>query len=211
MKLSDSLKYALKIKSREVFTTAVIEAAKNSFQREKRVSFKQSLIDLKENTITGFLIIKELPSRFQMGFQYFLEEYVIVLSSLNSPSERAKFAMKTLACLSRIVVSGAYDLGMNNANLIPGKRLAPFSKLVMARMVFKTLQGVVVHRLDEINQHVEKPEEKEMLQRYKEFLLDDKKNAVDMIFEEVIDVSDPAVKIVENFKNYIFTGERISR
>jgi len=211
MKLSDSLKYVLKVKSHQVFTTAVVQAVKGSFTQDNGFSFKHGFRNIKDNAVTTFLIIKDLPLRLQTGFQLFFTDYIQELALISSPTERAKFAMKTLACLTRLVVSGFYDIGLGNMNLIGGKKMAPLTKLAMARMVFKTLQSVIVQMVDEVSVQIENEDDRKQLQRYKELLLDDKRNAIDLIFEEVVDTNDPSYKIVDNFKNYIFTGERLSR
>ncbi len=73
--------------------------------------------------------------------------------------------------------------------------------------MFRTIQAFIVRFIQEVEKEITDPVELKNLQSFRDIVLDDSGNAIDKFFEGVTDPDDRAFGIVENFKNYILTGE----
>lgn len=207
MNLAESMKFVLKTKSQSIFSSLIKEDFRNIFQAShhaiKNFSLKESFTEAKYSLQDTALLIKVIPQRVNNGFKLFSEELMLELEKLPDPMQRTKFCMKVLAGLSKFALSSAYDVKM----LSFGKGKSVYSRLILSKLIFKSVQSFVVRLIEEVEKEVSNPEELKYLRGFKETVLDDSGNAIDKFFEGVTDPNDRAFVIVENVKRYILTGE----
>ncbi len=189
--------------------TDLVVAAKKSEISLKKFSLKDSALDLKNQVQDTALLIKILPQRFNDAFQLFAQGFLREFEKIPDNKERTVFCMKVLAALSKNAFSTAYSVGTSDATrlLSFGKSKKGLSQLVMSRLLYKSTQTFLVRFLEEMEKDITDPEELKNIELFKEVILDDKGNAIDKFFDGVVDPTDPAYALVENFRNYIFTGE----
>lgn len=217
MNLAESMKYVLKTKSQNIFASLVKEDFKNIFKEVTgellrltqvshkalgNFSIKESFTEVKYSLQDTALLIKVIPQRVNNGFKLFQQELMLELEKLPDPVQRTKFFMKVLAGLSKFALSSAYDVRM--IGMGKGKNI--YSRLLLSKLIFKTIQSFVVRLIEEVEKEVTNPDELKFLRGFKETVLDDSGNAIDKFFEGVTDPNDRAFTIVENFKRYILTG-----
>ena len=75
------------------------------------------------------------------------------------------------------------------------------------KLMFRTIQAFIVRFIQEVEKEITDPAELLNLQHFRDIVLDDSGNAIDKFFEGVTDHNDRAFGLVENFRNYIMTGE----
>ena len=225
MNLADSIKFVLKNRSQKIFSSLIKEDLKNTvkdvpsniiaFSRMsnraiRRFSLKESIGDVKSSLYGTALLVKIIPQRVNLGFKHFGEEFMTEMEKLPEPRERTVFCMKVLAGLSKFALSSAYDVGIGDIKFLGmGRGKALYSRVIVSKLMFKTLQAIIIRFIDEIEKEIEGPEDLKQLEALKKIILDDSGNAIDKFFDGVTDPNDRAFAIVENFKNYILTGEKV--
>ena len=226
MNLAESMKYVLKNKSKTLFTFFTKEDIKKSFKEfghdlvvitqqkkelYKNFSIKESMLDVKDSIQGSVLLIRAIPKRVNDGFKIFSNEMTIELEKLPDQKQKTVFCMKVLAGLSRFAVSSAYEVGMGDVKLLGlGKSRKMVSSVIVSKIMFKTIQTFIVRMIQEMEKELTDPEELKNLQNLKEIIMDNSANAIDKIFEGVTDSNDRAFVIVNNFKNYILTGQQVT-
>ena len=224
MNLADSIKFVLKKRSQKIFSLLIKEDLKNTvkdvptnimaFSRMsnraiRRFSLKESMGEVKSSLYGTALLVKIIPQRVNIGFKQFGQEFMAELEKFPDPKERTVFCMKILAGLSKFALSSAYDLGLGDIKLLGmGRGRVLYSRVIVSKLMFKTLQAIIIRFIDEIEKEIEGAEDIKQLEALKKIILDDSGNAIDKFFEGVTDPDDRAFAIVENFKNYILTGEQ---
>lgn len=224
MNLSDSIKFVLRNKSQTIFTLLVKEDLKNTVKDVPRnvvaftklskkairsFRFKESMGDVKESIQGTAILLKVIPQRVNQAFKHFGQDFTKEIDQLTDSKERTVFCMKVIAGLCKFALSSAYDVGLGDVKLLglkKGKIL--YSRVIVAKLMYKTIQAFIVRFIDEIEKQITEPEELKQLDMMKKMILDDKGNAIDKIFEGVTDPNDKAFILVENFRKYILTGER---
>ena len=211
MNLAESMKFVLKTKSSTLFSSLLKEDFKSTFKevtgellKVTQFGLKESLSLAKSSMQDTALLIKVIPIRINVGFKLFQADLLAELEKLPDPMQRTKFFMKVMAGLSKFAISSAYDVKM----ITLGKGKNVYSRLILSKLIFKTIQTFVVRVIEEVEKEVTNPDELKYLRGFKETVLDDSGNAIDKFFEGVTDSNDRAFMIVDNFKRYIFTGER---
>jgi len=216
MKLAESMKYVLKKKSQNIVTSILKEDLKKVFQDAIVVikSFVQNkkkiprLAEIKSTFIGTALLIKVIPQRINTAFKIFTSEFLQEIEKIPDPRQKTVFCMKVLAGLSKLTLSSAYSVGFGDRKLLGlGASKNIYSQVIVSKLIFKTVQSFIVRFITEIEKEISDPVELKTLQEFKAIVMDDSGNAIDKIFDGVIDPEDPAFKIVENFKNYIYSGE----
>jgi hypothetical protein len=224
MNLADSIKFVLKKRSQKIFSLLIKEDLKNTvkdvptnimaFSRMsnraiRRFSLKESMGEVKSSLYGTALLVKIIPRRVNAGFKHFGMEFMTELEKLPDPKERTVFCMKILAGLSKFALSSAYDVGLGDIKFLGmGKGRVLYSRVIVSKLMFKTLQAIIIRFIDEIEKEIEGEDDIKQLEALKKIILDDSGNAIDKFFEGVTDPDDRAFAIVENFKNYILTGEQ---
>lgn len=216
MNLSESMKYVLKNKTQVIFSSLIkdvpgqmIAFGKSSQKAIRGFSLKESFLELKSSIQGTSLLLKEIPRRINDGFKIFSEELIIELEKLPDQKMKTVFCMKVLAGLSQFALSSAYDVGLGDVKLLGlGKRKIIYSRLIISKLLYKTIQTLILRFIQELEKEMTSADELEQLENLKKIILDNSTNAVDKFFSGITDPSDRAFRLVENFKYYIFTGER---
>ena len=223
MNLSESVKFVLKKKAQNIFQLMVKEDLKKSIKEIpanvaaftkysnraiRRFSVKESLSEVKSSVYGTALLIKVIPQRTNEGMKIFFQEFTRELEQLSDPKERTVFCMKVLAGLSKFALSTAYDVGLGDIKLLGfGRSKVTYSRAIVAKMIFKTLQSFIVRFIDEVEKEIENQDDFNQLETLKKIVLDDSGNAIDKFFEGITDPDDRAFKLVNNLRSYIVTGE----
>lgn len=223
MNISESMKHVLKTKSQSIFTSLVKEDFKGiikgfagdlvSFKPKnkssKKFSIKESLQDIKDSVEGTAIVLKEIPRRMHQAFQIFQQELMDELDKLPDQRQKTMFCMRVLAGLSKFALSSAYDVGLGDKKLLglSGSYKKVMTHKMASKLMFKTIQAFIIRFIQEVEKEITDPEELKSLQGFKETILDDSGNAIDMVFDGVTDPKDRAFVIIDNFKHYVLTGE----
>lgn len=226
MNLAESMKYVLKNKSKTLFKFMLKEDIKKTVkefasnvvtitQRKKRLykkfSLKESFADIKESLLGSVFLVRAIPRRVNNGFNMFTNELMFELEKLPDQKQKTVFCMKVLAGLSKFAISSAYEVGLGDVKMIGlGKSRKMVSSVLISKIMFKTIQSFIVRLIREMEKELTDPVELKNLQNLRDVILDDSTNAIDKIFEGVTDPNDRAFVIVNNFKNYILTGQQVT-
>ena len=63
--------------------------------------------------------------------------------------------MKVLAGLSKFALSAAYDVGLGDIKLLGfGRSKVTYSRAIVAKLIFKTLQSFIVRFIDEVEKEI---------------------------------------------------------
>jgi hypothetical protein len=226
MNLAESMKYVLKNKSRTIFSFFTKEDLKKTIkdfghgivattqQKKdlyKRFSFKESISDISGSFQGAVLLVRAIPQRVNEGFRIFSNEMTLEMDKLPDQKQKTVFCMKVLAGLSKFAVSSAYEVGLGDAKLLGlGKSRKMVSSVIISKIMFKTIQTFIIRMIQEMEKELTDPEELKNLQNLKKIIMDNSANAIDKIFEGITDSNDRAFVIVNNFKNYILTGQQVT-
>lgn len=223
MKISESMKFVLKTKSQSIFSSLVKEDFKEiikgfagdivSFRPKKEAirnfSFKDSFIEIKSSVQGTAILFKEIPRRLNEGFRIFQQELMDELDKLTDQKQKTMFCMRVLAGLSKFALSSAYDVGLGDRKILgfKGNYKKVMTHAVASKLMYKTIQAFIIRFIQEVEKEISDPEELKSLQSFKDVILDDSGNAIDKFFDGVTDPNDRAFIIIDNFKNYVRTGE----
>ncbi len=211
MNLAESMKYVLKNRTQSIVTSLVKEDLKNLLKKSsdiKKFSLKDSFTEVKGSLQATILLARAIPQRINEGFRIFSMELMQEMEKLPDQKQRTMFCMKVLAGLSKFALSSAYDVGFGDAKLLSfGKSKIAYPRVIASKVMFKAIQSFIIKFIEELEKEVTNHDELKNLRSFKEIVLDDEGNAIDKFFEGVTDPDDRAFVIVENFKNYILTGE----
>jgi hypothetical protein len=210
------MKYVLKNKTQVIFSSLIKDVpgqmvgfGKSGQKAIRGFRFKESLLELKSSIQGTSLLLKEIPRRINDGFKIFSEELIIELEKLPDQKMKTVFCMKVLAGLSQFVLSSAYEVGLGDVKLLGlGKRKIIYSRLIISKLLYKTIQTLILRFIQELEKEMTKADELEQLENLKKIILNNSTNAVDKFFSGITDPADRAFRLVENFKSYIFTGVR---
>lgn len=213
MNLAESMKYVLKNKTQNILSSLIKEDLKNLVKNStniKRFSLKDSFTEVKGSLLTTALLIKAIPQRINEGFRIFSLELMQELDKLPDQKQKTMFCMRVLAGLSKFALSSAYDVGFGDAKLLGfGKVKNVYSRVLVSKLLFKSIQAFIIKFIEEIEKEITDPNELKNLQSFRTIVLDDSGNAIDKFFEGVTDPDDRAFMIVDNFKRFILTGEKL--
>ena len=218
MNLTESLRHVLKHKSQNILTLIIKEDVKNfSFFEKMRkfkrhdFSLKNSVGEFKNSLETTVLLFKVLPKRIKNGFLFFTQDLLKELDLLPDQKKKTIFSLKVLAGISQFALSSAYDLGVGESKLLRiGKSKNLVTNIIISKIMFKTIQAFIIRLVVEMEKEVTDVEELKVLQNFRKMILDDSVNAIDKFFDSMTVPGDQAFTIVENFKKYILTGERVT-
>ena len=218
MNLNESLRHVLKHKSQNILTLIIKEDIKNfsffeKLRKYKRHDFslKYSVDEFKNSIGSTVLIFKVLPNRIRNGFRLFTQDLLRELELLPDQKKKTIFSLKVLAGISQFALSSAYDLGVGESKLLRiGKSKKLMTNMIISKIMFKTIQAFIVRLVTEMEKEVTDVEELKILQNFRNMILDDSVNAIDKFFDSMTVPGDQAFTIVENFKKYILTGERVT-
>jgi hypothetical protein len=225
MNIAESIRIVFRKKRERLFTKLLKQQLKSMVQDTpgtfrqlsglgkqalKEFSIRETLGDAKSMLVDTAFLIKVMPQRINEGYKKFSADFFQELEQREEQKEKALFAFKVLACLGRFALSSAYDVGFGDVKFLSlAKGKVTFSRMIVAKLVLKTMRAFVLNLLEEMEQVVDQPEEQKRIQSMKKILSDDKSNAVDKLFDGVIDPTDRAFIMVEEFKRYVLYGDEI--
>lgn len=225
MNIAESVKYVLKNKSQNLFTDFwkddfkniflelgqevkdFYHSSKSSIKNLKKDGVKVSFRDFYEGSVDALSIFKVLPKRMKDGFSQFKEDFITSLEELPDPKQKTIFCVKVFAALSSFALGSFYSIKRGRTDFsLPGlKKRNAFTQLLVAELVFKVTQLFIQRFLSEIEKEVTEPEDLKNIKYFKDLIADKSK------YEEVInEESDKSMAIVEDLKNYIMHGERLT-
>ena len=223
MNISESMKHVLKTKSQSIFSSLVKEdfkviikgfagdliSLKPQKKNFKKFNFKESMLGIKDSVQGTAIVLKEIPRRLNEGFRIFQQELMDELDKLPDQKQKTMFCMRVLAGLSKFALSSAYDVGLGDRKLLGfgGSYKKAMTQAMASKLMFKTIQAFIIRFIQEVEKEITDPEELKSIQGFKETIMDDSGNAIDMVFEGVTDPNDRAFIIIDNFKHYVLTGE----
>lgn len=225
MNLADSLKYVLKNKSQHILfdfwnrdlkiilkgfgndISQMYKSGATSLKSLKETGVKFSVKDVGDSLTDAFLILKVLPVRIKDAFTYFKDDLLSELELQSDPKSKAIFSFKILGALTSFTLGIFYNVkrGRTEINLKGLKHRNAFTKFIVAELIFKITQHFLQRILEELEQELSDPADIKNV-RYFRQLLSDRTEIPES--EEDPEVNDRAIEIVEDFKNYIFTGKR---
>ena len=218
MNLAESLKHVLKNKSQKIITLIIKEDLKNiSFfnnikkYKSQDFSLKKSFVEIKDSIQGTVLVLRVLPSRLKMGLSFFSQDLLCELDKLPDQKKKTIFSLKVLAGISRFALSSAYDLGVGDSKLVRiGKSKNLITNIIITKVLFKTMKAFILRLTSEMAKEITDADELQMLQNFVNMVQDDSLNAIDKLFVGITESGDQAFTIVERFKKYILTGQRVT-
>lgn len=193
----------------ETIADLVVLAKKNKINRTLSLS---TISELKNNLQDTVLLLKIIPQRMRFGLNLFMHEFLAEMSRLPDQKARTVYSMKVIAALSKMAFASAYDLGRGPKLLFMGKNLrSAYQGIVLSKILFRSVQAFLIRFIEEVEKDITDPEELANLASFKRIILDDEGNSIDKFFAGIVDSEDKAFALVENFRNYIFTGELLDR
>lgn len=227
MNLADSLKHVLKNKSQNILSdfwnrdlkiilasfgddiSQMYKSGANSFKSLKESGVKFSVKEIGDSLTDAFLILKVLPARIKEAFTFFKDDLLSELELQTDPKSKAIFSFKILGALTSFTLGIIYNVkrGQTEINLKGLKSRNAFTKFIVAELIFKITQHFLQRILEELEQELSDPADIKNV-RYFRQLLSDRSELPESA--EGLEANDRAIEIVEDFKNYIFTGKRKS-
>lgn len=229
MNLAESMKHVLITKSQNIFTHFWKEDLKvllketaedvwsraqssgNVFKNAKEAGFKQTFKEFSESTVETFKILKIVPRRVRDGFKYFKEDFIAELDSLEDNKEKAIFCLKVIGVLSSSLVKSFYGMKKSQADFsVKGLKVTnAFTRFLIAEIIFKISQVLVLRVLNEVEKELTEDEDKKNVMFFRSVLADSKKLEEHKdLYPEDVKPGDKALELVENLKKYISTGVR---
>ena len=218
MNLAESLKHVLKNKSQKIITLIIKEDLKNiSFlknikkYKSRDFSLKNSIVEIKDSIQGTILVFRVLPTRLKLGLSFFSQDLLCELEKLPDQKKKTIFSLKVLAGISRFALSSAYDLGVGESKLVRiGKSRNLITNIIITKVIFKTMKAFILRLTAEMEKEITDADDLQMLQNFVNMVQDDSLNAIDKLFMGMTESGDEAFTIVERFKKYILTGQRVT-
>lgn len=229
MNLADSLKSVLKNKSHHIFadlwkrdvTTVlhdiaqdVANLAKTGLKSVHGLKTRRSKFSLKETMESGadaLLILKILPGRVKEAFQHFNHDLHDELEKQDAKQKKI-FILKVFGALTSFTLGSIYSVKRSTGEFsLKGlRRKNAFTQFIIAEIIFRISQLFIQKFLLEVEKLVTDDEDLKNIRYFRELITDRKEieNAEETNLSS--EISDPAIRLVENLKNYIMTGKRLT-
>jgi dsDNA-binding SOS-regulon protein len=227
MNLADSMKSVLKNKS-HVFSefwkddlkivltevqndlSRMVKDGKETIQSLKKDGIKINLKEMAESGADALLIFKVLPGRIKDGFTYFKDDLVEELESLPGQKQKTIFSLKVIGAVISFTIGIIYNIkkGRSDFSIKGLKRMNAFTQFIVAELVFKISQLILLRFLNEIEKQVTEPDELKHIRYFRELLSDREKAEAENEVLSSAEPGDRAIEIVEDLKKYIMTGKR---
>jgi hypothetical protein len=219
MNLTDSMKFVLRNKGRNIFTEfwkedlkIILKDVKQDLgqviKRHPDEKTHGNLKDWKESAFDAVTVIRHTPKRVKNGFAYFREDFLKELENQTDSKEKAVFCLKVLGALTSFAASAVYGVRKAKTNIsLPGLRTKnAFTHFLIAELVLKLSLSFIHRFILEVEKQISEPEEKNKLKFFKKMLSDKSLNPSDELPQS--EPGDKAFEMVEAFKRFILTGER---
>lgn len=231
MNLAESVKYVLKSKSQHLFGDFWRDDFKNilnefkhdiahlfktsgqHFSQFRKEGLKISIREMLTSASDILAVFKIVPRRVKEGFKFFRDDFVSEIEKQSDQKQKTVYVLKVLGALSSFIIGAIYNLKVGQAdfNFVGLKRKSAFTQFLVAELVFKISQVLIVRFLTEVEKHVEDPDELNNVRYFRALFSDrDKMESERENLPEDVPKDDPAIVIVDNLKSYIMTGKRLS-
>jgi hypothetical protein len=230
MNLADSLKSVLKNKSHHIFNDMwkedvahiirdigddiahMAKSGAKSFKHLKNHGLKINVKEMLESGADALLILKVLPGRVKDGFHFFREDLADELEQQTDSKHKKIFALKVFGALTSFTVGSIYSVKKSAGDFsIKGlKRKNAFTQFIIAEIIFKISQLFIHKFLTEAEKLITDEEDLKNVRYFKELISDRSQMEANAEKMEEFEASDPAIRIVENLRNYIMTGKRLT-
>lgn len=230
MNLADSLKSVLKNRSHHIFNDlwkedvlrilreigndvahmakSGVSSVRNIRQHGIKFNFKETL----ESGADALLILKVLPERIREAFKYFNYDFHDELEKISDPKLKKIFVLKVFGALTSFTIGSIYSVRKTATEFsMKGlRRRNAFTQFIIAEVIFKLSQLFIHKFLNEVEKLVTDEEDLKNIRYFKELVSDRsqmQENANEM---QDLEVTDPAILVVQNLKNFIMTGKRLT-
>lgn len=230
MNLADSLRSVLKNKSHHIFTdlwkedvanilrdigsdiAQVAKSGAKSFKDIKNHGIKLNLKETLESGADALLILKVLPGRVKDGFHFFREDLADEIEKLTDGKQKKIFVLKVFGALTSFTVGSIYSVkkSAGEFSLKGLRRKNAFTQFIIAEIIFKLSQLFIHKFLNEVEKLVTDEEDLKNVRYFKELISDRAQMEASAENMEDLEPSDPAIRIVENLRNYVMTGKRLT-
>ncbi len=229
MNIADSFKHVLRNRSQSLFTEfwnedvkAVLKDSPAELLRMfksgagqvksfKRKAIKSTFSEVYDSTQDMVTIFKVIPARVKEGFSHFKEDLVHELENQADAKHKTIFCLKVLAALGSFSLAAIYNVKRGTGDFAFNglKRKNAFTQFLVHELVFKLSQVFILRFLSEVEQQVSDPEELSHIRFFKGLIADKEKLQEEAHrLNKELEPGDRAVELVEELKNYIFTGKR---
>ncbi len=229
MNLAESMKHVLITKSQNIFTHfwkedlkvmlkeisedvwGMVQTSGGVFKKAKDEGLKKSFKEISESTLETLQILKILPRRVRDAFSYFKEDFVKEMDSLQDTKEKTVFCLKVIGVLSASLLKNFYGMKKSQTefSVIDLKAKNAFTRFLVAEIIFKISQVLVLRVLNEVEKELTEAEDVKNIRFFRSVLSDSKKMEERKdLFPEELEDGDKALELVENLKKYISTGVR---
>ncbi len=228
MNLADSMKKVLKNNSQNIFTDFwqedlktilkdvgrdVAQMAKSgagAFRGLKTNGIKITSKEMLESASDTLLIFKILPKRVYQGFAEFKEALVQEVDNQPDQKQKTIFSLKVIGALTSFTLGTVYSIkrGKTDFSFSGLKRRNAITQFIVAEVVFKLSQVLILRFLTELEKEVTNPEDLKSV-RYFIDLISDRSKVEAAKNSEAFVEADKAIEIVENLKRFIMTGKKI--
>lgn len=226
MNLADSLKSVLKNKSSHIFSdlwkedgirivrdigTDLSQMAKSARSFKDR-GFKFNLKELIESGADALLILKVLPDRVSEAYKYFHYDLQDEFEKIEDPKQKKILGLKIFGALTSFTIGSIYSVRKSAADFsMKGlRRRNAFTQFIIAEVIFKLSQLFISKFLLEVEKLVTDEEDLKNVRYFRDLLSDREQLMANADNLEVLEETDPAIRIVENLKYYIMTGKRLT-
>ncbi len=227
MNLAESMKYVLKNKGQNLFSTfwkedvkivlkdmkkdmgQLVKSGSGKIKEFKKQSLKETVADIKDSALDAVTIFRILPSRIKQAFIYFREDLLKELEDLPEQKDKTIFCLKIIGVLSSFTLTALYGAKKTRGDLsLKGlKRTTAFTQMLAAELVMRVSQVFVLRFISEVESQMSDDEELKKLRYFKSLLSDGSKN-FQAFKDEPLEEGDAAVRIVESLRTFILTGVR---
>lgn len=230
MNLADSLKSVLKNKSHHIFSDVwkedvarivrdigadIAQLAKSgasSFRHIKQHGIKFNFKETLESGADALLIIKVLPERIKEAFKFFNYDFHDELEKIQEPKLKKIFVLKVFGALTSFTIGSIYSVRKSATEFsMKGlRRRNAFTQFIIAELIFKISQLFIHKFLNEVEKLVTDEEDLKNVRYFKELVSDRSQMQETAEDIEGLEDTDPAILVVQNLKNYIMTGKRLT-
>lgn len=209
MNLTESMKHIFNKKDHSILKQFFTKDLKKILQEiESDPRAFQLMKDIKTSAFDIFEIIKVVPERVKTAFKFLKQDLSHQLDTLPDPKHKTLFGLKVIGALSSFSVGTFVTAKNSNMIRLPGlKKQNLATQLLIAHLILKVSHALVLHLIDELEEHLTDEEELKSL-RYFKIILTNPAEWEKFQDSDQVNENDEAFKIVNSFKNYLMTGHR---
>lgn len=210
MSLTKSMKHIFIKKNHSTikqFLTSDIKKFLQEIERDPRLF--QLVKDIKISALDILEIMRVVPARIKTAYKLFKNDLLNELHSIPDSKHKTLFGLKVVGALSSFSVGTFVTAKNSKLGMFPGiKKQNLATQLLIAHIILKVTHALVLHLIDELEENITDEEELKTLRYFRMILTNpaewDKFQDTNQLNE-----NDEAFKIVNSFKNYLMTGQRL--